>query len=275
MIMDDAKIRGECSALVRYMKPSDGSGNGTLVLSHSAVHTFLREHSDNHQCTENNCLETHVVSADILRQCCVKYLLQPRYSTTLEQRGRLNFVSGDGTSLKEHQFALYAAKYWYRHCDDLLPSDETKDLVRRLLESENFQTCLQIQSVSIIGHFLISYHPLTGRPRSLKQNLPAWTPLIDTDTHKFHEQYKDFLREWSHLLQLGLSYRFNGEVDRVFWKMLGQQSFLSNGQCRYKSFLIGDRPGCPSGRFSTSSCMFLSSSSDGQRHTALYVSTKS
>ena len=273
--MDDAKIRGECSALVRYIKPSDGSGNGTLVLSHSAVHTFLREHSDERQCTERNCQEANIVSADILRQCCIKYLLQPRYSTTLQQRGRLNFISGDGTPLKEHQFALYAAKYWYRHCDDLMPSDDAKNLVRRLLMSENFQTCLQIQSVSIIGHFLISYHPLTGRPRSLKQNLPSWTPLIDSDNHKFHEQYKDFLREWSHLLQLGLSYQCNGEVDRIFWKTLGRQSFLRNGQSRYQCFLVGDNPGCPNKPLSTSACMFLSSSNDGEKHTVLYVSSKS
>jgi hypothetical protein len=250
--------------------------NGTLVLSHSAVHTFLREHSQSDKrthCTIPDCQECDLVSADIITLCCLRYLTQPRY-VALEQKSRLHFVSKDGSILREHHFVLYAAKYWYRHCDDSSISTEIQELARRFLLSENFQTCLQIQSVSIIGHFLISFNPLTGRPKSLKQNLPSWTNLIDDETTKFQDQYKAMLREWSHLLQLGLSSQFIGEVDRVFWNSLGPESFLSKGRSRYNSFILGDvPPACSQRPDALKSCMLLSSSGDGATQTLFYFDT--
>jgi len=182
----------------------------------------------------------------------------------MEQKSHLHFVCQDGSVLKEHQLVLYAAKYWYRHCDESSISGEIQELVRNFLLSENFLTCLRIQSVSIIGHFLISFNQLTGRPSCLKQNLPLWTNLIDSETTKFHDQYKEMLREWSHLLQLGLSSGFIGEIDRVFWNSLGPESFLSKGRSRYNSFLIGDAPMfCPQKPKTPTSCMLLAPTDDG------------
>lgn len=276
LILDDTKITSECPALVRYVKPGDGSTNGTLVLSHSAVHTFLREHSESDNrshCTISNCQECDLVSADIITLCCLRYLMQPRY-VAMEQKSRLHFVCQDGSALKEHQLVLYAAKYWYRHCDESSISTEIQELVRTFLLSENFLTCLQIQSVSIIGHFLISFNQMTGRPRCLKQNLPLWTNLIDGETTKFHDQYKEMLREWSPLLQLGLSSRFIGEIDRVFWNSLGPESFLSKGRSRYNSFILGDVPSfCLQKPKAPTSCMLLSSSDDGVTQTLFYFDT--
>lgn len=272
--MRDEQIIGECPGLVRHIKSQSGADDGTLVLSHGSVHQFLKEHASNaatHICTLLDCTEHEIVESDLLAICCVKYLLQNCYSLPLKNQTRAHFKCCDGSLLKEHHLALYAAKYWYRHCNESTASKEIQVLVKQFLLSENFRTCLQIQSVSIIGHFLISYHQLTGDPKCMKQNLPSWIDLINDDANKFQSQYKVLLREWNHVLQVGLSSQFIGEIDRVLWPSLGPKNFLNKGQSRYKSFLIGQAPLDSASATSTLSCQVWTSSTDGMTQTVCHL----
>ena len=216
---------------MRFIQEED-SEDGTLELSHSAVFAFLREEAE----TEDVKPEERAVSPGLICDSCVKYLFQPRYSRLLEKRNHYEFTTCLGESTSEHQLLLYAAKYWYRHCDEKTSSSESQDRLRQFLLSPNFQTLIQVQSLSIIGHFLLRFDQITGQPISMKKILPDCAGHLDYNTSKILPQFNDFIYEWSELLQLGLTSEFNGEIDRCFWRALGPPHFLQNKTERYHSF---------------------------------------
>ena len=226
--VDLTTIRKECSRLVRFIQ-EEGSEDGTLELNHSAVFAFLREDAQ----TE---LEERVVSQDLICDCCVKYLSQPRYSKLLEKKNHYEFTTSLGESTLKHQLLLYAAKYWYRHCDEKSFAPESQDRLKHFLMSPNFQTLIQVQSLSIIGHFLLKFDQMTGQPVSMKKLLPDCAGHLNCYTSRILPQFHDFIYEWSELLQLGLTSEFNGEIDRCFLRALGPSHFLQDKQERYHSF---------------------------------------
>ena len=225
------KIREECSRLVRFIQ-EENSEDGTLEFNHSAVFKFLREDLE----TEDVKPEERVVSRDLICDCCVKYLSQPRYSRLRKKKNHYEFTTWRGESTLEHQLLLYVAKYWYRHCDDKVSSPDFQDRLRQFLLSPNFQTLIQVQSLSIIGHFLLRFDQITGQPKSMKKILPDCAGHLDSNASRIVPQFNDFLYEWSELLQHGLTAEFNGEVDRCFWRALGPPHFLHNKKERYHSF---------------------------------------
>lgn len=224
-------IRKECSRLVRFIQEED-SEDGTLELNHSAVFAFLREDVETEDVKPEEC----VVSRDLICDCCVKYLSQPRYSRLLGKKNHYEFTTWLGESTSKHQLLLYAAKYWYRHCDEKMPSPDSQDRLRKFLLSPNFQTLIQVQSLSIIGHFLLRFDQITGQPLTMKKILPDCVRHLDSNTSRILPQFNDFIYEWSELLQLGLTAEYNGEIDRCFWRALGPPHFLQNKEGRYNSF---------------------------------------
>lgn len=224
-------IRKECSRLVRFVQDEDNE-DGTLELNHSAVFKFLREDEE----TEDVKPEERVVSRDLICDCCVKYLSQPRYSRLLKKESHYDFTTWLGESTSKHHLLLYAAKYWYRHCDEKVSSPGSQDRLRQFLLSPNFQTLIQVQSLSIIGHFLLRFDQITGQPISMKKILPGCAGHLDSNTSRIVPQFNDFLYEWSELLQLGLTSEFNGDIDRCFFRALGPPHFLQNKEERYNSF---------------------------------------
>ena len=224
-------IRKECSRLVRFIQEGN-SEDGTLELNHSAVFKFLRDNEG----IEDVKPDEGVVSRDLICDCCVKYLSQPRYSKLLKKVNHYEFTTWLGESTLEHHWLLYAAKYWYRHCEDKMSSPQSHDRLQRFLLSPNFQTLIQVQSLSIIGHFLLRFDPITGQPVSMKKILPDCVGDLDSRGYKIVPQLNEFLCEWSELLQLGLTSRFNGEIDRCFWSALGPLHFLQDKEERYHSF---------------------------------------
>lgn len=266
-----------CPLLTHYIRSRDGDANGTLVLSHHSVRAFLQSHASDSlgvPCVHEDCHEQNIVDTDLLARCCMRYLLRSCFASLLQQNKEFQSIDCDGKLLRERQFATYAAKYWYRHCDMPSPSPKIQNLVKEFLLSDNFHTSLQIQSICIIGHFLIDYHPLTGRPRLMKQNLPRWTNQIDDKIHHFQSQYRSFFVEWHHVLQLGLSSHFVGEIDRVLWPTLGAGTFLRGGQCRYSCFTVGAGSDTANPAFphdSATSCLVIASSNDGRRQTLCFA----
>ena len=225
-------IRKVCSRLVRFIQAEESEGDGTLELNHSAVFAFLRGDSDSGELSS----EEQYVSPSLICELCIKYLSQPRYSKLLRRETHYDFITWSGDSVLTHQLLLYTAKYWYRHCDERPTSTDFHEQLRQFILSPNFHTLIQVQSLSIIGHFLLSFDRITGEPKAMKKILPACASNISEETAQILPQLCEFLYEWSEFLQLGLTSEFNGEIDRCFWRALGPAHFLRNGQERYHSF---------------------------------------
>ena len=252
-------IRKECSRLVRFIQAEDSGEDGTLELNHSAVFAFLREDSDITEVAS----EERAVLPYLICDLCVKYLSQPRYSKLLTRRTHYEFTTWSGENFLTHQLLLYTAKYWYRHCEERATSPDYHERLRQFIFSRNFYTLIQVQSLSIIGHFLLSFDRITGQPTSMKKILPACAK--DVSDAQILPQFNDFLYEWSEFLQLGLTSEFNGEIDRCFWRALGPEHFLRLGQERYHSFhFASPQTTTDAGASTQKLCFFHSLTSDGQ-----------
>ncbi|KAK3898989.1 hypothetical protein C8A05DRAFT_37409 [Staphylotrichum tortipilum] len=245
---DAGKILASCMSLVRPITQDRNGCAGpdqVLRLSHSAVRAFLLKNSDVARPAVDE--QHQLVSSHIIRDCCLRYLLQPRYSRLLTRPSPTGSLQtrtcGDVTT---QRLLTYSAKYWYQHFDAptvpisgklvdpdaIPPSDRAR--VRDFLRSPNFQTCLQAQCLFVVGHFLQQFDPVTDQATTLRRTLPNWTAVLQPEIHR---QYANFQIEWCHLLQSGLgAAQAGGEVDRCFWGALGPANFLSRNAGRYRSF---------------------------------------
>ena len=162
------------------------------------------------------------------------------------------WTDSTGRSMDEHHFAHYAAKYWSRH----LENSDLERLMRgraiKFVESKNFQTCLQIQSIWVQGNFdTYSF----GNQKTVLRALPDW--LIYTSPSrakqrkptKYWLDYCILLHNWRRLLSCGgchdnrpdcplLIYR--GDIDRVWWTTFGNEHIFSGFRGRYTTFSLAD-----------------------------------
>lgn len=238
--VDPRKILNGCLSLVRHIKIDGNYQNDILHLSHSAVRTFLLKNSDLADVAPDE--DDELVSSRIIRDCCLNYLSQPRYRKLLNKDSFGVFWTDDDEDIRSHRLLSYAAKYWYQHFDTpaddfgpIPPESSDKIEVVNFIKSSNFQTCLQVQSLYVIGHFIQRADTITDQVKSIRRTLPIWM-LHNEDG--LHSQYKDWQGEWCELLQCGQSRQFNGEIDRCFWGALGSSNFLSRNAGRYQSFEI-------------------------------------
>jgi hypothetical protein len=219
-------------SLVRLIKSKSSAGDSLLRFSHSAVGAFLIKNSNDSEDIEDS---GPLVTSRIMRDCCLKYLLQPRYAGLLQKSKTGGFVALDKKDLNTHQFVLYAAKYWDKH-SDTISKDEEMTAVEHFLHSKNFLACIQIQSRYVIGHFIQDFDPITDQCRSTKRSLPLWMK-----DNPLYQQYFSFTAEWGELLQRGIYLQFQGEIDRCFWAALGENHFLAKHQSRYKNYILQDK----------------------------------
>ncbi|KAK8852333.1 vegetative incompatibility protein HET-E-1 [Apiospora arundinis] len=245
-LVSSSKIVACCMSLVRRI-PAIGrkrDDDDLLRLSHSSVWTYLMDNSD----VSQEVVQSPLVESRIMWECCRRYLGQPRYSKLLEKRNDGKFCTASGEEIASHRLLTYAAKYWFRHCDMLWPeafdggqplSSAMEDAiaeVKSFMISPNFRTCLQVQSICVVGHFLQDFDPLTDRARSARRTLPQ---CILRQEPEFAREYFAFQIEWCQLLELNPKSQYLGEIGRCFWGSLGEESFLSKHPGRYESFQIG------------------------------------
>jgi hypothetical protein len=236
--VDPRKILNGCLSLVRHIKMDCNYLNDILHLSHSAVRTFLMKHSDKADVILDEA--NQFVSSQIIRDSCLRYLSQPRYRKLLSKDSYGVFWTDDDEDVRSHRLLSYAAKYWYQHfdtpedCDGpIQPEMADKNEVIRFLKSPNFEACLQVQSLFVIGHFIQRCDTITDQVKTVRKTLPNWMPRHE---NKLHRQYLEFQGEYCDLLQCGQSRKFNGELNRCFWNALGSTNFLSRNTSRYQSF---------------------------------------
>ncbi|KAK6502066.1 hypothetical protein TWF481_009878 [Arthrobotrys musiformis] len=254
-VPNDEEILASCRSLIYLLRDEEGTYSNEVeqrmkspvLLCHRTLRVFLEERSDfRGEDIEN--LEV-LVSKKIIGQCCIQHLLQPKLANLLRDVGDgallTNPERDPGEPINPNSFLFYAAKYWHEHFDTHLkrapeegyyipgkPAAEDVVLVTRFLESSNFVTCIQIQSLCVEGHFLQSYNSITDLVDQAKRIIPNW--LYDCSGNslgqklaKIRRQFEDFVGEWGELLQAGLSEYSNKSVDRCLWKALGREIFLS------------------------------------------------
>lgn len=159
-------------------------------LTHSAVRDFLLHHP-------------HVLGSEYpidekyIADICLNYLQRRHFSQPFGDTEALR------KGLQKHHFLTYAAKYWDKHLDAIGGSDEHYEAICRLLESRNFQTLLQVQSISVAHHF--SFFP-RGEVRYFRKSLPSWfeghnpksseSPRLVQDYRRFQSEWAYFLDTW-------------------------------------------------------------------------------
>ncbi|KAG6844631.1 hypothetical protein H0H87_005358, partial [Tephrocybe sp. NHM501043] len=271
-------IKAICAPLIVFRAEGEKTDERmeTCHLYHSSFLKFLLKNADalDHQIT-------HLIIAD----ACTKYLQQPRYSQYLEKsivHGKEEWRDFSRESIADHWFLSYAAKYWDKHRDlhgfmvsfegyectpdqreevvlSALASSTQQHLktVKLFLDSDNFRTCLQVQSLLVDGQFLLAAMPMS-RPGlqpylCLKRVLPNW--LDDAHRTQYWKGYEMFCAEWITLLcQRGLDLGSHqllfcrGEMDRCWWGALHPDNFLhrqtDTSASRYASFRLGGE-NCP------------------------------
>lgn len=235
---------------------ADPSPTDTCHLVHSSVLEFLDEHP---AILDKNSKDRQLhFTRFSLANACLIYLSRPIYTQVLQKQclsdSTYTWVDTTGETVKRHVFAQYAAKYWVRHVGDLTKreQDQMHERVIEFVVSNNFQTCMQIQSIWVQGRFDEYY---VGGQLSLLRSIPEWLirhrlPNSKRLTiTKYWSDYRELLHNWRTLLSCGgchdsypdCSYlAFKGESDRIWWAALGSHHIFSNFQSRYKSFSLSD-----------------------------------
>ena len=120
----------------------------TCTLTHSSVYEYLKSIPEILSVTPG--LDACRIENNVLASVCLKYLSQPRYRKLLRKRED-TFIDLNDEDFMEQHLLPYAAKYWDKHLDEVPFSQEICDRVEAFLNSPQFQTCLQVQSLVIEG----------------------------------------------------------------------------------------------------------------------------
>lgn len=243
-------ILSKFTALVEIDKGLPES-EGSCRLVHSSVLEFLLNHPE--VLGSERVLQ---ITPYIIADACLTYLARPIFGSPLKTRSlesdAFEWVDATGRPMDEHHFVQYAAKYWSRHLEDVDPEKSIRGRVTKFVESRNFQTCMQIQTIWIQGKFDVY---AVGGKMSVLRNLPEWficSPTIHgarAELSKHWSDYRVLLHNWRRLLSCGgchdtepecpvLPYR--GDVDRVWWGSLGSSHIFSGFYSRYVSFSLVD-----------------------------------
>ncbi|KAL3486886.1 hypothetical protein BJX62DRAFT_246493 [Aspergillus germanicus] len=236
-----SKVLQLCQPLVQVHESTHGGETvSTCTLTHGSVKNFLLKNPEilkQGSADSNACALENKVMADI----CLRYLLQPRYRQLLRKTTD-TYVDARGGDIMEHYLLSYSAKYWDKHMDSVPVSPNLCQSVSTLLNSSQFFTLLQIQSLFIEGQFtywLNSLRPWAGK--HFRRVFPHW--LDDNCADAFTSSYGSFVGEWGYLLneQTRLEKAFEGQIDRCFFGALGSDNFLHKGPSKYKSLKFSQR----------------------------------
>ncbi|KAF3939993.1 hypothetical protein ABW19_dt0201895 [Dactylella cylindrospora] len=204
----------------------------TVILSHGTIRKFLIEGPGGSIRRDG---PEELVSSTIIGDCCLRFLSQPKFKNLLEKAGNGGLFTGETPRkyITANSLLFYAAKYWHHHFDTEMtalhafgpttamdPTEEDLEAVIKFLESPNFVTCVQVQSLCVEGHFMQSYDSITDQTTNRKRVLPNWMLRCGKGLYC---QYEDFMSEWGELLRSGLSEHVNGELDRYrkdSWKRI-------------------------------------------------------
>lgn len=235
---------------------SDPAPTDTCRLVHSSVLEFL----DQYPATldkDSNDYQLHF-SPFALANACLIYLVRPVYSKLLQKQSlsdtAYTWVDSTGATVDKQVFSQYAAKYWVRHVGDLNKRDQDQIRARVVdfVSSNNFQTCMQIQSIWVQGRFDEYY--VRGQ-LSLLRAIPEWlirdrlSGSNRLTITKYWSDYRELMHDWRTLLSCGGCHdrnsdcpylTFRGESDRIWWTTFGPKHLFCNFQSRFTSFRLAE-----------------------------------
>lgn len=245
--------------LVETQSDPNEPENPLCRLCHSTVHEFLVTNPDVLDARSSNQISfTYQISASMVGDVCLRYLSQSRYSTFVElapgaRHIPLRLMYDD---VQQHGLLPYSAKYWDRHLEDLEPTPESWEELLDFVQSPNFQTLIQVQSLFVTGHFTQFRLEGSEITSSLmyRRSMPSWfglklskDPELDKVSRKVRRDYRHFVHEWGYLLEHGicadssarcLRQYFCGEVDRCLTGLLGPDHFMKQTREKYPSFML-------------------------------------
>lgn len=261
-----SKILKLCEPLIQVQKIGGTASNSVCTLTHSSVQKFLLKHPDILSSRSAPQRSRYLLTEEVMGNVCLRYLWQPTYRKLLTKTSDA-YLDLNGTDLMEQHLLPYAAKYWDKHLDSVSghrasggceDPESFCNRVMRFIQSSQFVTCLQAQSLLVEGtatslptevqantiyagqfqFWLSANHTYLGP--HIKRVFPQWFagechPLLAQD-------YQFLIGEWGELLDTITSSRgpFPGEIDRCLWKALGPNHFLRKAASRYESFMLSE-----------------------------------
>ncbi|KAJ7762397.1 hypothetical protein DFH07DRAFT_814247 [Mycena maculata] len=215
----------------------------TCRLFHSTVRDFLFKNPEVlHSGMAGDPATGLLIDEDVIANACMLYLCQTRYARPLRKRDA-RWIDASGDSVDRHQFLLYAAKYWDKSMDSMIPTEDLNNRVGSFITSTNFQTCVQVQSLWVDSQFGVFCYPAQKDDRIyLRRMFPAW--FVSTPAGlKLWRDFREFVHEWKWFLHCprfsnpnSESLPYTGELDRCWWPSLGSHNFLSKLKCKYPTF---------------------------------------
>ncbi|KAL8686929.1 MAG: hypothetical protein Q9218_006759, partial [Villophora microphyllina] len=223
------RLKALCAPLIDV---SDHGQDNVCTLTHSTVQSFLLKRPQILQLHDGTAQPLTVLMIDEgeMALACLKYLSQPRYCDVLVRSGG-SFTTSSGEDVAKHHLLSYAAKYWDRHLENLACNEALFDSVELFLQSPQFVTCLQVQSLCVEGQFTLWFSHIqmcTGYRRTF----PRWFTECGVRGKKFVSDYTKFVDDWGYLLE-----SYAGDIKCCLWGTLGPRSFLSTNTGRYHSFI--------------------------------------
>lgn len=241
--------------LIETQDDLDNAENPLCRLCHSTVHEFIISHPSilgNDEDSPEAC--KYPINAFLFGPICLRYLSQSKYSTLLcdSATGLPGFTGedlsvharGETNEADEHNnLWTYCARFWVKHLEQVSPSMRLslRESVLEFLKSPNYQSLLQVQSLTVSRQFsqFLVRSDSGFRQFARRQALPWWIG------DKYSFDYRHFALEWSYLLDLGICRsadceveHFSGEIDRCLSGISGPDSFMRNMRERYKSFTL-------------------------------------
>lgn len=220
-----------------------------IVLCHAHVQQILEKNP--RILGEDAAEKGYLISPSYIADACLRYLSQSRYSALFQERSSTIVKPGalSWTDARGHQFLTYSAKYWDKHLSSTNGTPEVRRIVAEFLNSSNFQTLLQVQSLCVEAQF--SNYAVGGMQDELhfKRVFPRWLKRNSKDDYSmYREDYRHFFHEWGHLLRCGTCsdpdcpyVDFQGQIDRALSGMLGPRNFMKSMAERFPSFLLCSR----------------------------------
>ena len=239
-----------CAPLIEMQQDPENPLDCFCYLFHGTVKDFLVSNPDvfQHEHRQAN-IAVHLISEATIANACLAYLSQKKYAEIL-RKNQGQWTTSSGEDIINHHLLGYSAKYWDKHLDEVEESPELRCKVEEFLNSGNFQTTVQVQSLVVQSHFdLYTLHGCSDHHKYTKRVFPKWLSSQNSAI-KFSEHYRAFVSEWRTFLHCATchskscnSVHYQGEIDRCLWRALGPDSFLSHNHGRYASFMLVEDAG--------------------------------
>lgn len=138
-----ARLLTSCESLLKFddIQTSPGVTTKMCTLWHASFRVFLVNKSD--------VLGGSITCHD-LAMGCLNYLRQPKYDGLLSKVGQ-SFSTISDEDIADHHLLVYSAKYWRSHMDSMSYSFDLCQKLEDFVRSQNFITCLQVQSLLVGG----------------------------------------------------------------------------------------------------------------------------